>query len=347
MAELTDIFAEIDANKNTREINDKADYDNLSYDFSPDVAEDSGIYFIPEGDDRLVDKMNFNFKKTLKMTMFNYVTTSENYSASAMDFILCDTTNAIAQKEEVSGINVLDDHTYSITINSDERSYTSVAVAQVNTVDQITVSNSTDYEITINGTSVLYSSDADATLDEIISGLVDATNSSGEPVTAAGNTDNFTVTANTAGVSFTLDVVQGTMTNTVTTANKNATLDEILNGLTDAINSSNEPVTATKVDTKIDILSDVAGTGFDITSNGEMTITNLVKNKPGEVTITLPGDVSGNITINVLDIKNNFSTHNAILTSTKNIMGTSNDYHLVDNNRNYTILLVGDDYRVF
>lgn len=256
MAELTDIFASIDANKDTREVNDKVDYDNQSYDFSPDVAEASGIYFIPEGDKRLIDKINFNFKKIIETPTptFDYVSIDADHSASDNEFILCDTTNLIAQKEEISSINVLNDNLYSVTINEEVRSYTSTA---------------------------------------------------------------------------------------------SATLTEILDGLVDAINLSSEPVTATKVNTEIEILSNVPGTSFTISSNGQMTINNLIQNKTGDIILTLP-DTTGNIVINLLDIKNNFNSNNVILTSVKNIMGSSSDYNLTDNNGKYIILLVNDnDYRVF
>ena len=91
MAELIDIFASIDANKIKRETDDKNDYENNTFDFGLDETENSGLYFIPEGDERLVDKINFNFKKLAP----NYINVTDNYTSKDGDFLLCDTTGSV------------------------------------------------------------------------------------------------------------------------------------------------------------------------------------------------------------------------------------------------------------
>lgn len=70
-----------------------------------------------------------------------------------------------------------------------------------------TVRNSTAYVVTIDGTDFTFTSDADATLAEIIAGLVAAINAGSLPVTAADVTStSMTLTADVAGPDFLVDV---------------------------------------------------------------------------------------------------------------------------------------------
>ena len=115
---------------------------------------------------------------------FNYVFKNIDYTASANDYIYCDTK----------------------------------PVAQVDEVTVVTVANSTEYTVTINGTDFKYTSDADATSDEIVSGLISAINGGNEPVTASGDT-TVVITANNAGTAFTDSVSTNLSVSTITENN--------------------------------------------------------------------------------------------------------------------------------
>jgi hypothetical protein len=79
------------------------------------------------------------------------------------------------------------------------------AVAQVELVD-ITGTDDGDYTVTINGTDFTFAASSD-TADDIEAGLISAVNAGSEPVTAApGTGDQLSLTADEAGVPFTLSV---------------------------------------------------------------------------------------------------------------------------------------------
>lgn len=82
-------------------------------------------------------------------------------------------------------------------------------VAQVERVTVDTAANSTAYTVTINGVPISFTSDANATKEEIRDGLIAAINNEGfvnNAVTASdgAGTDDLDITADTAGVPFTL-----------------------------------------------------------------------------------------------------------------------------------------------
>jgi len=111
---------------------------------------------------------------------FNYIFKSTDYNANIYDFIYCD-TKPVAQVDEIT----------------------------------ITVANNTSYTITINGTNFTYTSDADATNDEIVSGLISTINGGNEPITASGTT-TVIITANEAGIPFSISVSTNLSINTIT-----------------------------------------------------------------------------------------------------------------------------------
>ncbi len=81
---------------------------------------------------------------------------------------------------------------------------TSPAVAQVETITPTAV-NSTAYKVTINGTEYSYTSDADATVSEIVAGLIALINADTQRVTASGTT-TLVLTADNAGEGFEVSV---------------------------------------------------------------------------------------------------------------------------------------------
>ena len=68
------------------------------------------------------------------------------------------------------------------------------------------VKDSTAYDVTINGVKFTFVSDASATDAEITTGLETVINAGGEPVTAVDNVGTLSLTADVAGVLFTLEV---------------------------------------------------------------------------------------------------------------------------------------------
>ena len=111
----------------------------------------------------------------------NYISKNANYTASANDFIYCDTK----------------------------------PIAQVDEVTVATVANSTDYTVTINGTAFTYTSSTNATSGEIVSGLISAINGGSEPVTASGTT-TLILTADVAGTAFSDSVSTNLSVSTIT-----------------------------------------------------------------------------------------------------------------------------------
>jgi hypothetical protein len=328
MPELNDLFAAADANKIAREAADQLDYDNGTFDFSPDTPEASGIYFIPEGDDRMVDKINFNLKKIIDTpTTPDYVTVTDDYTSKDNEFLLCDTTVTTAQKNEISAIAVLDNAPYTVTINGTPCLHTSVTVAQQNvlenfvvtdstlytatlngiaasytslttdaqvtTIDTITAVDSTLYEVTINGTLIGFTSGVGATIEEITAGLVLAINNEvliNTSVTATDLLGTFTVTSDVAGTSHIAVVTTGTMTATITTPNHLTTLVEIIDGLVISLNAAAQPVTITNNATSITVDANVGGTPFTLgVTAGTFTSTIIINNQNSSETSILIG----------------------------------------------------------
>ncbi len=82
------------------------------------------------------------------------------------------------------------------------------AISQIETVTVDTATNDFAYTVTINGTDFTITSDSSATKEEIRDALIAEINGGAEPVTAAPGvgTDDLTITADVAGVSFTVAV---------------------------------------------------------------------------------------------------------------------------------------------
>lgn len=126
----------------------------------------------------------------------------------------------------------------AITANSMRifKAITDTSIAQVNTVNIATTLNATIYTVRINGVDITYTSSAAATAGEIALGLRDAINASVDVnvsvVTAASTalatdtTASFTITADTAGVPFTL-TVDANLSAVTTTANNTAKITAI------------------------------------------------------------------------------------------------------------------------
>lgn len=341
MADLKDIFADIDANQDTRSTADLNEIINDTVDFSPDTPESYGLQFIPEGDERQNDKINYNFRHLAA----EYVVVDDDYIASPRDFIYADTTNLIAQVDIIDTFTTAHGTDYITTINSTPLTYTSDAlVAQEDTVDTITVADSTTYTLTVNGTEATYTSGVGATSAEITLGLVTAINLIAEAVTATDGVDQFTILADVAGTSFATVITAGIMTVTTTTPNSFATEAEIIAGIVNAINTGAEPVTAANLTTYITITADVSGIAFTSSINANMVITNSVPNKIGEIIIDLPTEQ--NRILNILDVKNNFATANATINpGTNTINSSAGNVNLSVNNSLTTLILVGTDWR--
>ena len=114
----------------------------------------------------------------------NYISKNANYTASANDFIYCDTT----------------------------------PIAQVDTITVSIVADSTLYTVTINGTPLSFTSGIGATNNSIIAGLLAAVNAGAEPVTASG-VSTLVITADVAGTAFTDTVTTNLSTSTTTPNN--------------------------------------------------------------------------------------------------------------------------------
>lgn len=95
------------------------------------------------------------------------------------------------------------------------------AIAQVDTINTFVAANATSYIVTINGVPITYVSDADATVAEIVAGLVTAINLNAVPVTAASILTGtaISLTADVAGTAFNA-YVNANMAITTTTANR-------------------------------------------------------------------------------------------------------------------------------
>ncbi len=87
------------------------------------------------------------------------------------------------------------------------------------TLDEAVAQNTTEYTVTIDGTAYSYTSDADATEDEILAGLADAINLSGQaPVTAVATAGvSLVLTAKVSGYTPTITVSGGTLASVNTT----------------------------------------------------------------------------------------------------------------------------------
>ncbi len=101
MAELKTLFASVDANKITRATDDLNDTLNGTFNFGSDVPTSYGMYFIAEGDERGIDKINVNFKKLAP----NFITITNDYTAEENDFIYVDTTSNIINVTLPAGDN--------------------------------------------------------------------------------------------------------------------------------------------------------------------------------------------------------------------------------------------------
>lgn len=99
------------------------------------------------------------------------------------------------------------------------------AVRQVATISNVVVINNTTYTVTINGTVITYISDATASAAEIITGLVNAINLNPVPVTAAEAGNTFTLSADVVGTAFTASI-NGNMTLTATVPNGESVIAE-------------------------------------------------------------------------------------------------------------------------
>lgn len=95
-------------------------------------------------------------------------------------------------------------------------------VAQVSTITVDTAVNSTAYQFVVNGVPINFTSDASATIAEIHAGLLAAAQGSAflkNVVTFAGASPNITITADVAGVPFTVTESDANLSLVATTAN--------------------------------------------------------------------------------------------------------------------------------
>jgi len=103
-------------------------------------------------------------------------------------------------------------------------------VAQVHTITP-TAANNFTYVVTINGVEFSFLSDSDATVNEIVAGLIALINAGAEPVTASGTT-TLILTADVAGNGFTSSV--GTNLSKVVTTPSNGVAEDILAAVEDS-----------------------------------------------------------------------------------------------------------------
>jgi len=165
---VDELFASVDANKITREVTDKSDYINNTFDFGTDTLESNGTYFIPEGEPRLNDKINYNFKVLADRPKPKYIQTNVDLAANDSDVILVDTTYTITQSDDID-ISVVNSATYNVTIDSIDSTFTSTSAA---------------------------------TLLEIQDGLINSINSKSFNVTAASTTTGIKIVADVSGASY-------------------------------------------------------------------------------------------------------------------------------------------------
>lgn len=95
-----------------------------------------------------------------------------------------------------------------------------IVVARRNTLPTPTMAvtvaslqNSVAYALSINGVPFSFTSDGSATIKEIVEGLAALINAGAEPVTATENDVTLTLTADVAGVPFTLSIADSTLLN--------------------------------------------------------------------------------------------------------------------------------------
>jgi len=303
---IDDLFASVDANKITRETQDKLDYTNNTFDFGTDTTELNGTYFIPEGDPRLTDKVNYNFKKLANVSKPNYKQTDIDISANDNDMIITDTTNTINQSDDID-INVTDNSIYNVTIDNIDCLYTSIANKQKDTISftaanniiydltlnsstvsftsknaiphiinvDITLANSTLYDISVDGVSAQFTSSASATVAEVTNGLKSSIDALALNITVVDSGTNLTITGNTSGVYITLIANTSNLVYT-TTQEPNATVDEIITALTPLLNGLNQLVTISATN-QIIIESNTGGVSFTLSATSpNISITNDV-----------------------------------------------------------------------
>ena len=218
---------------------------------------------------------------------------------------------AVSQVDEVTSITVVDNQSYALTVNGTEVSYTSGINATLAEIQQGLV-NAVSSNAVVNGIvtaattlsgikltgvtagepfSTAITSGAmslsttvvanKATATEIYNGLKAAINSSGLPVTSDNIPNGIKITANTAGVGFSLTVQSNNIANSIVVANNYATVDKIVAGLRDVINASTEPVDAVVVGTKVVLTAHIAGNAFTLTAvtNNLATVNTTPNNK--------------------------------------------------------------------
>lgn len=185
-----------------------------------------------------------------------------------------------------------------------------------------------------------------ATLSEIIDGLVSAINSAAIGVTASNKTSYLIVVSDDHAISYTLSVTSSNMIATEVSAN-DATLAEILSGLAAAI-GSNSSVNAVVSGDTIDVSASVPGVNYTLSvSAGQMSITSTQTGQPGISILSLiQNPVIGDM-VTVVDAVGNFATNNLTVTAGTNglIQGSTGDLVIDVDGVKVDFVYSGNDWR--
>jgi len=310
---LDTIFNNIDAGNASSASADKAALaaGTLNADFG--AAEESGIYFIPEGDERLNDKLNYNLAFIMEIAGrkdANYKVINTHSTLEVDDFVFVDTSDRITQVDKITSVTVAQNYTYTVTLNSSTANYIS-GTKQVDKLNSFTAVNETlysatlegvnadytsggnvetrelnsftqvdddIYEISIDDISLSYTSIAGDDITDIINDLTSQINASDAAVTASAEADKITIVGDVSGNAFSLSVISGQMSATLITAATSATISQIVSGLKDAMVALGKPVSIINDSSSITITANVRGTSFSLSAGSNFTWSNIVPN---------------------------------------------------------------------
>jgi len=312
MGTLETMFDNIENNKTSREAADKAALANGTITTGFGAPEESGLYFIPEGDQRLNDKINYN----LSFIMDNagsskYKVIDFDTNAEVKDFLFVNTSKRVAQIDRITSVTVAQDFSYSVTLSGSTATYTS-GIKQVSKIASFNAVNETLYRVTLDGSnadftsggnkevkkvynfaqvdddvytltvdgqSVSYTSSDGDSESTIINDLTTKINNSSANVSATASASEIVITGNVSGTSFGLSINDGTMSRTTVTAASSATVSEIITGLKNKLNNLSKPVSITSNSSSITIVANVRGTSFSITeSSANMSVSTPTPN---------------------------------------------------------------------
>ena len=345
---LETIFDNIDAANASSEAADKAALaaGTLNTDFG--AAEASGIYFIPEGDKRLNDKLNYN----LAFIMANAGGSSSNFriidshdSPQIKDFLFIDTSKRVSQVDVINSITVAQDYTYSVTLNSSTASYTS-GIKQVDILDSFTSVDNTLYRVTLDGVDADYTTGAGETVDQITAGLKSAIDSLGNSVTVVDNSTSITVTANIRGTAFTLTESSADFNAANSVPNHTDTISDIITGIKTQVDTLNKPVTITSDASTVIFTADVPGDAFTLSTDSNLSNSTIAQNFDGVCEITFPTNPENFSEIGIMDYTNTFGSKSPILKSPNKIMGSTSDYQLTIANKSTRFIAINNDWRI-